>query len=217
MEQFFFKFHIQNLSFGWCRVLMLINDKEVWFNAEYLGPNPLASFIDACAELMEDPNEYYITWCYHDVELRIEMEVDDNNMLVFDITQKRTIYGSKDEEDKEIIDEEWNESIPFSVFVSEIISEGFRVLNAFGLYGYRHSWMDHTDFPLTNLLRITGKCKELWKGDSCSTDISKEIDVLKEFICKLEITEETKMDMCNIYYESWQLQCCGDFFLWVTR
>jgi hypothetical protein len=25
-------------------------------------------------------------------------------------------------------------------------------------------------------------------------------------------TEETRMDACTIYYESWQLQCCGDPF-----
>ena len=40
-----FRFLVQNLSYGWCRVNMLINDKEINFNACYLGPNPLASFI----------------------------------------------------------------------------------------------------------------------------------------------------------------------------
>ena len=46
MNEEVFKFHIQSLAFGWCRVLMLVNDKEILFNAEYLGPNPLASFIE---------------------------------------------------------------------------------------------------------------------------------------------------------------------------
>ena len=41
-----FRFRVQNLSYGWCRVNMLINDKEINFNAGYLGPKPLASLID---------------------------------------------------------------------------------------------------------------------------------------------------------------------------
>lgn len=199
-----FKFHIQNLAYGWCRVIMLINEKEVYFNAEYMGPNPLASLVDACAELMEMPGKYHIKWFDKFMILKIDMELDESNMLHLDITDQR--------EDGSEIYGEWHEVIPFESFVSEIISEGFRVLNAFGLYGYRQSWQNHTDFPLTNLLRITGKCKEMWQGDSCCTDISKEIECLQEYIAKLKITTETKMDECVIYYEFWQIQCCGDPF-----
>lgn len=210
MNEEVFKFHIQSLAFGWCRVLMLVNDKEILFNAEYLGPNPLSSFIDACAELIEDGGEYNVTWLYHDIVLRIEMEVDDKNMLSLDITQKDIDYSG--EEKKEIVKEEWHETIPFETFVSAVIHEGIRVLNAFGLYGYYRSWMDHAEFPLANLLRIAGKDKEIWKGDSCCTNIEEEIKCIQELIFSLNITKETKMDKCTIYYESWQLQCCGDPF-----
>ena len=54
MGSYIFKFRVLNLSFGWCRVQMLINDKEIEYNASYLGPNPLNSFIDACAELNDE-------------------------------------------------------------------------------------------------------------------------------------------------------------------
>lgn len=52
-----FRFRVQNLSYGWCRVNMLINDKEINFNAGYLGPNPLASFIEICAEFLIDRDQ----------------------------------------------------------------------------------------------------------------------------------------------------------------
>ena len=52
-----FRFRVQNLSYGWCRVNMLINDKEINFNAGYLDPNPLASFIEICAEFLIDRDQ----------------------------------------------------------------------------------------------------------------------------------------------------------------
>lgn len=196
MEKEVFKFHVQNLAVGWCRVIMLINDKEIYFNASYLGPNPLETLIDACADLMEEGGDYYIKWEKEPGTLKIDLNLDEKGQLHFDISNTDD-------------DEEVHETVSFDDFVSSVISEGFRVLNAFGLYGYRRSWQDHTDFPLTNLLRITGKCKELWQGDSCRTDISKEIECLQEYIAKQKITAQTKMDECAIYYEAWQLQCCG--------
>lgn len=104
-----------------------------------------------------------------------------------------------------------NEVVHFNAFVSSIVSEAFRVLNAFGLYSYYSSWSDHIDFPLACLLRITDiiKANKRDNSDSCFTDLSKELDCISEHIAKLEITEETMMDYCVVYYESWQLQCCG--------
>jgi len=34
----------------------------------------------------------------------------------------------------------------------------------------------------------------------------------QKYLSKMEITEEKKMDSCTIYYDSWQLQCCGEPF-----
>lgn len=62
------------------------------------------------------------------------------------------------------------------------------------------------------LLRLTGKLKLDWNGDYCSTDLSKEIECLSSYIENIQIKEETHFDECKIYYESWQLQCCGDPF-----
>lgn len=205
-----FKFHVQNLSYGWCQILMLINDKKVWYNASYLGDNPLETMIEACTELMKENGPYYISWEREPGVLNIELNhIDD--MLQIDLFDEKVYYCEEAKEEK-VVEKKVHEVVPFKDFVSAIISEGFRVLNAFGLYGYRQSWLNHTDFPLTNLLRLTGKCGEIWKGDSCCTDISKEMAVLQEYIAKLDITEETKMDSCTIYYESWQIQCCGEPF-----
>lgn len=57
-----FKFHVRDLAYGWCSVVMYINDKMIVFNASYLGPNPLASLIDACVDLIEEGYDYYIKW-----------------------------------------------------------------------------------------------------------------------------------------------------------
>ncbi len=200
MKKDIFKFRVLNLSFGWCRVEILINDKRIEYNASYLGSNPLATFIEACEEFMVEDGPYYITWEKEPGTLKIDLNLDENRMLHLDI------IDSNNEEN------ECHESIPYDSFLQAVISEGFRVLNAFGLYGYRRSWQNQTDFPLTSLLHITEECKEMWKGDSCCTDISKEIECLQKHITKLAITEETNMDECNVYYESWQIQCCGDPF-----
>lgn len=205
MENGIFKFRVQNLSFGWCRILMQINDKEINYNASYIGYNPLASFIEVCADLIEEEEgDYHLTWQSEPCLMKIDMNLDNSNMLHFDIFDQ--------DESGETIYNEWHETVPFDSVVSAITTEGFRVLNAFGLYGYRRSWQNHEDFPLTSLLRIMGECKELWKGDSCCTDISKEIGVLQNHISQLNIIKEKKMDECTLYYESWQIQCCGEPF-----
>lgn len=208
MENNTFKFHIQNLSYGWCRVLMLINDKEVSCNAGYIGPNPLETLIDACKEFLIDneDKDHYITWHQEPGLLDFELHLDEMNKLHLDIIDK--------DEDDETIYEEWHEVVDFHDFVSSVISEGFRVLNAFGLYGYRCSWAGHSDFPLANLLRITGKIKGVqYDGcDSYKSNFSREMECIQEYISNLKITEETAMEKCVIYYESWQIQCCGDPF-----
>ena len=206
MEKEVFQFRVQNISWGWCRVLMLINDKEISYNASYLGPNPLDTLIDVCADFLIGNEDGHITWLAEPRQMDIKLHLDEHNQLHLDL---------KDQDDKDnIVYGEWHEVIPFNIFVSAIISEGFRVLNAFGLYGYRCSWSDHTDFPLASLLRITGELSEdrFEISEYFFSNIFKEIECLQEHISKLEITKETKMNECKIYYESWQLQCCGDPF-----
>ena len=98
MEQSTFKFHIQNISFGWCRVLMLINDKEVWYNASYLGENPLETMIDACAYLMEEEGHYYISWQREPGTLKIELNLVDD-MLQIDIFDEKVYYNEEAKEE----------------------------------------------------------------------------------------------------------------------
>ena len=197
-----FKFHVRTISWGWSEIVMYINEKEVSFHASYIGNSPIETLIDACAELESCGDNYYIQWETEPGIMKIELELLEHDVLKFDITKS---YGDDDKT-------EFHETVKFEDFKNAIMSEGFRVLNAFGLWGYRMSWMDHKDFPLTNLLRITGKCNEVWKGDACSTDIFKEIGCLQEFLVPTAVTDELKIDECAVYYESWQLQCCGQPF-----
>ena len=190
---------------------MLINDHETSFNAEYTGQNPLASLIDACAEFLDGDTDCTVKWFCHDNELEIEMELEDDNMLRLDITDKTEDLLA--DEKKTIVNQEWHETIPFEDFIYSIVNESCRVLSAFGICGYYRSWQNHEDFPLANLLRITGKIEELWKGDSCTSNIFKEINCTRELVKKWGVTtKERELDWCTIYYESWQLQCCGDPF-----
>lgn len=206
-----FIFHVQNLAFGWCRVLMLINDKEISFNAEYTGPNPLASLIDACAVFLDGETDCHVVWLCHDNELDINMEIDNDNMLHLDITdQVRNLFAN---DKRQEIYQEWHETIPLEDFFCSLVTESYRVLDAFGIYGYYRSWQDHVDFPLANLLRISCKIDELWKGDSCTSNISEEIECIREFVEKRKVTtKERELDWCTVYYESWQIQCCGEPF-----
>lgn len=203
MKKEVFKFRIQSLSFGWCRILMQINDKEISFNVSYIGPNPLASLVETCLDIVIDAEENYydthhITWETEPGLLKMQLQLDKTNKLHIDLNITD--------------DRELHETIHFNDFVTSVVSEGFRVLNAFGLYGYRCSWSDQTDFPLSSLLRLTGKTKGKQFGDSYNSNFTEEIESLQDYIAKLGITEEKRMDECTIYYESWQLQCCGDAF-----
>ena len=210
MEQNIFKFRVKGITYGWCSIEMVINDKLISFVAGYIQINPLESFIDACREfLVVDHAEDYdlsIFWAGEPGAMKIDLRVDKKGMLHCDIVE----YD--DDSDDANIEGEWHEVIPFDIFVKEIVKEGFRVLNAFGLYGYKCSWMCNTEFPVSTLLRITEEIKPKDKDDSKYTNISKELELIQKYISKLEITEETKLDSCTLYYESWQIQCCGDPF-----
>ena len=110
-----------------------------------------------------------------------------------------------------MLQEEWHETVPFNIFVNTIKSESYRILNAFGLYGYRCSW-SNCGFPLAEFLNITNRRVPKWNEESYCTNILEELKYLNENINKLDIVEVTKMDECTIYYEAWQLQCCGEPF-----
>lgn len=210
MQKEVFKIRVQEIAYGWSTIFMLINDKKVCFTAGYMTPEPLASLVEACWEIVIDAENNYYDTHYIKCHLEpgyvvIELQLDENNVLHLNIKET-------DDDERKIVTRECHETIPFNDFVTAVISESFRVLNAFGLYGYRCSWSDRTDFPLSVLLRIAGKIKAKENGESNITDISKELNFLQEYINDLAITEEKRMDECTIYYESWQLQCCGKAF-----
>ena len=201
-----FQFRVRDLSFGWCRIYMVINDSVIEYNASYLGPNPLDTLIGTCSNFysLDNEGDYNITWYAEPGSMHITLKLI-NDSLKIDIKQ------CADESDRVVV-KEWHEIIPFDCFVNEIISEGFRVLRAFGLYGYRCSWQNETDFPLASLLQITKKCYRVWDGDSCYSDIDQEISCLQEYLSKSIGKEIMHLGECVLYYESWQIQCCGDPF-----
>ncbi len=152
MSNTVFKFCVKEIAVGWCDIEMIINGNVIKFVASYLGPNPLDSLIEACGDLSDSysDDEYHITWLKEPGSMYIDMKLVNNKVLRLDIKQ------CSDESDKNVI-QEWHETVPYDIFESVIIAEGFRVLNTYGLCGYHSSWSDHTDFPLSSLLRLTKK------------------------------------------------------------
>ncbi len=209
MKKEVFKIRVQEIAHGWSKIFMLINDKEVYFDAGYLTPEPLASLVEACWEMVVDAETNYYDTHYIEYHLEpgymeMELQLDENNMLHLNIKET-------DDDDKKVVINEWHETIPFNDFAAALIYESFRVLNALGLYGYRCSWSKGTDFPLSVLLRIEGKIKPIENGESNITDISKELNFLQKYINDLAITEEKKMDKCTIFYEAWHFEWCFDY------
>lgn len=62
----------------------------------------------------------------------------------------------------------------------------------------------------SSCVRVTKQ--DVWKGDSCCTSLAKELESIKELVETTKIVDEVSMPECMIYYESWQIQCCGDPF-----
>lgn len=202
MAQKTFKFRVRELFFGSCEVVMTLNGKEITYRPTYLGKEPLASLIDGCCALMIGRyNDINLCWESEPGALEIKMKRGTMDTLLLTIVDQLTRAR-------------WRELVSFSDFVSAIVAEGFRVISAFGLYGYRVAWSDHTEFPLSNLLRLSKMYDEkAWdKIHYSGTNIIDEINYLQEKVSRKEITEKTKLDECVVYYDSWQLQCCGEPF-----
>ena len=206
-----FKIRVREIAYGCTDIKLLINDQLITCNAGYIGPEPLYTLIKACLTFYladhkdesEEDEEEYITWEKEPGSLDLDLRLDKKRQIHFDIKEF--------DDDKKVL-QEWHEAVPFELFREAIVSEGFRILNAFGIYGYSSSWMGHAVFPVGQLLRLTGKLELEWHGDFCWTDLSKEMECLSNYIETLEIKEEKHYDECTIYYESWQIQCCGDPF-----
>ena len=206
-----FKIRVREIAYGCTDIKLLINDQVIICNAGYSGQEPLYTLIKAClsfySTVYKDENEEdeveCITWEEEPGSLDLDLRLDKKGQIHFDIKEF--------DDDKKVM-QEWHEIVPFEQFREAIVAEGFRVLNAFGIYGYSASWMGRAIFPLGQLLRITGELELAWHDDFYWTDLSKEIECLSSFIETLEIKEEKHYDECTIYYESWQIQCCGDPF-----
>lgn len=203
MKQKAFKFRVREIVVGSCDVVMTINGKTIPYNATYMGIEPLASMIEICAELMRESHvdeEYHTSWADEPGGLHFTIIPNGNGMLHIDIYD-------------EITKEEWHEDILFDDFVSAIVSEGLRVLNAFGLYGYRAAWAAHTELPISSFLLI---CRQYDMDDicyfDCTSNLAKEVEFLQQHSKRGRIDSVTVMDACTLYYNAWQMQCCGEPF-----
>lgn len=203
MEQSTFKFRVKRIEVGTCDVVMTINDKVIPYSASYIGIEPLKSMIEICAEIMMEldvDGKYRTGWADEPGGLDFIFLPKGNGLLHIDIV---------DEDTKE----EWHEDVPFEEFVAAIISESFRVLNAFGLYGYRSAWASETEFPLSQLMMICGLYnKEDARRFGFTSNLVDEAEFLKQRSIFEEYDTEKHLDECTLYYESWQIQCCGDPF-----
>ena len=172
-----FRFFVKEIAVGWCDVEMIINDKVINFDASYVGPNPLDSLIEACADLSGpySDGEFYVTWLKEPGSLHIALKLEDNKLLDLDIKL------CSEESGNDVI-QEWHETIPYDIFESAVVSEGFRILKMYGLCGYHSSWSKNIDFPLSALLRLTKKVALSQKGDSFYSDINTELECLSHYL-----------------------------------
>lgn len=172
--------HVQHIAHGWCGIAMQINDKSIECEAGYLGPHPLNSLIDMCLNLYVAKSEGKqhtddvptATWEEEPDTLNIDMHMDEADMVTFDIAKR---------DDNGRVLQEWHETVPFEMLRENVVAEGFRVLNTFGLYGYRASWMGQTEFPLAQLLRLTGKLHLHRDDDSCRTALAEELQCMASY------------------------------------
>ncbi len=198
---------------GCYEIELLINDQVLRYNASYIGVNPLTSLVDSCFRLDFAADEYEETdafeWELEPNVVCFDLHLDASSILQFDIVE----YDDWNPANRQLLNE-WHEAVPFAMFRSAVVAEGFRVLNAFGLAGFRASWAGQTEFPLAPLLRLTGKVSIATPvdSDSYTSSIAEEVACLSAYIGKNEITEESHLGLCNIYYHAWQLQCCGEPF-----
>lgn len=209
------RFRTREIACGWYNFELTLNDKTICFCASYIGNNPLEEFITGCLDYLVDmesletypdsfvETKHYITLNSEPELMHITMEFLKDNHLRFHV--------DKGNEDGKIY-EQWDETVTLDEFHRAIVDEGFRVLNAFGLAGYKASWNAGTEFPLAALLRLAGMSMPLSEGDSYWSDLRKELDALHARIDKPAISAPMHMDKCTVYYEAWQIQCCGDPF-----
>ena len=201
------RIRVQELIVGWCDIDLHINDKLISFHASYLGPNPIASLIETCADMkqavtVKETFEEEILWYKEPGLLQIKADLDLNSIVHFNISDKN---------EDQTINKEWHESVPFDDFLQAIFSEGCRVLKAYGLHGYYSAWSNNEDFPLRCLLQLISKND--WDGFAYSystwEEEKKAISILLE---NTSVEGEKHFEECNIFYESWQMQCCGEAF-----
>ena len=197
------RIRVHELMVGWCDIDLHINGKLIPFHASYIGTNPIASLIENCADIKQsidcgDAYEEEIKWVKEPGLMQIFTRLDRSQVVHFDIFDKNE-------------ERQWHESVSFADYKQAVIAEGCRVLKALGLFGYHIAWNDHLDFPLRSLLQLT--CDTNWNdfGYSFST-WEKEKEALSFLLDDVPIREETYFDECAIFYESWQIQCCGDPF-----
>ena len=148
-----FRIHVQEIAWGWCGIELYINDKIIKWMASYIGVNPLASLIETSLSFYaikynnenEEDEKERIVWSDEPNSLQLDLRLDKSRMVHFDIEEY---------DDDNILLEEWHEVVPFEDMREAVVSEGFRVLNAFGLCGYHASWTGKANFPLSRLLRL---------------------------------------------------------------
>lgn len=169
-----FDIHINDIDAGNCDVIMRLNDKEITYWASYIGHEPIASLITACANINQynDHRPYHLEWLDEPGILEIAILLDEDQKLHFDI------YNRPEEAEAT---ESWHEVINYDDFVVAIVNEGFRVLNSYGLQGYLNAWINDS-FPITDLLR----CTLFLDGKTHFSDFSQEIDCILSHIQKLK-------------------------------
>ena len=98
-EESIFKFQVKQIAYGWCHVNMTVNNHKIDYWAScVLGDSPIGAFIEACADFMsEESDKLHITWFAEPGTLKMNLELDENQLLHMDSRK----YGNESDNDLE--------------------------------------------------------------------------------------------------------------------
>lgn len=150
-------FHIDvlELSHGWEKIRLVIDDDIIDYNASYIGQEPVSSLIEAAVGLEENNvnNAYFARWSDEPGRCCIDYFLKDGTLLL-------DIGIETPDQNGELVTRAKKYYMPFTQFQSEVRDLAIRVLKRYGIVGFNSNWASSDEpqevFPVGAFLRLLG-------------------------------------------------------------
>lgn len=150
-------FHIDvlELSHGWEKIRLVIDDDIIDYNASYIGQEPVSSLIEAAVGLEENNvnNAYFARWSDEPGRCCIDYYLKDGTLLL-------DIGIETPDQNGELRTKSKKYYMPFPQFQSEVRDLAIRVLKKYGIVGFNSNWASYDGpkevFPVASFLRLLG-------------------------------------------------------------